>query len=137
MTTLASIKGITLDKKADTPKVVFSQPEGLLFINGRSLPENAEQFYKPLLDWVSAYLPQAPAHTRLTLELEYFNSSSVKQVLSMLILLEELVAAGKEVEVVWLYNEDDELMEMKGKELASIVELPFRLESFVSNHPPK
>ena len=51
----------------------------------------------------------------------------------MLILLEDLITAGKEVEVVWMYNEDDELMEMKGKELASIVELPFQLKSFVSS----
>lgn len=130
MTTIAPIKTIELEKKADTPKVFFDPQEGLLFITGRSLPENAEWFYKPLLDWVRGYILQAPMQTRLSLELEYFNSSSVKQVLSMLILLEGLVEAGKEVEVVWMYNEDDELMEMKGRELASIVELPFRLVPF-------
>lgn len=132
MITPAAIKGIELEKKADTPKVSFHQPEGLLSITGRSLPENAERFYKPLLDWIQTYLPLAPQHTVLSLELEYFNSSSVKQVLSILIMLEELIEKGREVEVVWLYNEDDELMEMKGRELASIVELPFRLEPFTS-----
>lgn len=132
-----AIKGITLEKKADTPKISFNQQEGLLSISGRSLPENAERFYKPLLSWVQAYLPLAPQHTVLRLELEYFNSSSVKQVLSILITLEGLTEAGKEVEVLWLYNEDDELMEMKGRELASIVELPFRLEAFSSKPATK
>ena len=130
MTTFTIAKNIELEKKTDTPLVNFQAQEGLLEIRGRSLPENAESFYRPLLDWVSAYVAIAPLHTTFSLDLEYFNSSSVKQVLSLLIKLEELTAAGKEAEVIWKYNEDDELMEMKGRELASIVELPFRMESY-------
>lgn len=123
-------KGLFLEKRTDTPRVEFHPLEGMLEISGRSLPENAEQFYRPVLEWISLYLPSAPAKTTMKIELEYFNSSSVKQVLAILIKLEELQMAGKEVEVVWSYNEDDELMEMKGRELESIVELPFRLITF-------
>lgn len=123
-------KGLFLEKRADTPKVEFLPHEGVLEISGRSLPENAEQFYKPILEWVTAYLASAPARTTMKIELEYFNSSSVKQVLAILIRLEELRMAGKEVEVVWSYNQDDELMEMKGRELESIVELPFVLTAY-------
>lgn len=130
MITQSIQKGLFLEKRADTPKVEFHPHEGLLEITGRSLPENAEQFYKPILEWVTAYLPSAPARTTMKFELEYFNSSSVKQVLAILIRLEELRMAGKEVEVVWSYNEDDELMEMKGRELESIVELPFTLAAY-------
>lgn len=130
MTTFSIAKNIELEKKIDTPWVNFQAQEGLLEIRGRSLPENAEGFYRPLLDWVSAYVPIAPERTVFSLDLEYFNSSSVKQVLSLLIKLEDLTTAGKEAEVIWMYNEDDELMEMKGRELASIVELPFRMESY-------
>lgn len=123
-------KGLFLEKRTDTPKVEFYPHEGMLEISGRSLPENAEQFYKPVLEWISLYIPSAPAKTSMKIELEYFNSSSVKQVLAILIRLEELRMAGKEVEVLWSYNEDDELMEMKGRELESIVDLPFRLVAF-------
>lgn len=123
-------KGIYLEKKVDTPKVDFNPKEGRLEIIGRSLPENAEMFYQPLIEWVEAYIEFAPDVTVLKIELEYFNSSSVKQILAVLIKLEELVLKGKEVLVIWSYNEDDELMEMKGRELESIVELPFHLQSF-------
>lgn len=123
-------KGIFLEKKADTPKVDFSPREGRLEIAGRSLPENAEMFYQPLIEWVEAYIEIAPEETVLKIELEYFNSSSVKQILAILIKLEDLLLKGKEVLVIWSYNEDDELMEMKGRELESIVELPFHLLSF-------
>ncbi len=123
-------KGIFLEKKADTPKVDFSPKDGKLEISGRSLPENAEMFYQPLIDWIDSYLNFAPEETVLKIELEYFNSSSVKQILAILIKLEELRFKGKDVVVIWSYNEDDELMEMKGRELESIVELPFNLVSF-------
>lgn len=123
-------KGLKLDKKSDTPKVDFNPKEGRLEISGRSLPENAEMFYQPLIEWVESYISYAQQATVLKIELEYFNSSSVKQILAILIKLEELEKKGKDVLVIWSYNEDDELMEMKGRELESIVELPFALESF-------
>lgn len=124
------LKGMFLSKNTDTPEVSLNAQEGLLEITGRSLPENAEVFYQPVLDWVKAYTKSAPQKTTVKIELEYFNSSSVKQVLSLLISLEELYRSGKEVTVIWSYNEDDELMEMKGRELESIIELPFNLIAF-------
>ena len=124
------LKKINLGKRPDTPKVDMNAQNGLLEISGRSLPENAELFYEPIIEWVRLYIKNAPSKTIIKLELEYFNSSSVKQVLAILVKLEELLRLGKEVLVVWSYNEDDELMEMKGKELESIVELPFHLVAY-------
>lgn len=121
------LRRISLDKKPDTPKIDMDAQEGFLEISGRSLPENAELFYEPVLEWVSSYIKTDPPKTVIKIELEYFNSSSVKQVLMILIKLEELCRSGREVLVVWSYNEDDELMEMKGRELESITELPFNL----------
>jgi hypothetical protein len=124
-------KPLYLEQKADTPAIKLD-PKGALMIKGRSLPENAEQFYKPILEWIERYSAQgAPARTELMIELEYFNSSSVKQILSLLLALEELhLQEGKEVQIIWSYNQDDELMEMKGREMESIVDLPFLMEAF-------
>ena len=125
------LKPINLEKKHDTPAISFN-PNGNFFIKGRSLPENAEQFYKPINDWVERFVDTAaPEQTILTIELEYFNSSSVKQILTLLLKLEDLQKQdGKEVRVVWSYNQDDELMEMKGREMESLVELPFVMQAF-------
>ena len=125
------LKPINLEKKPDTPAIKFN-PAGALSISGRSLPENAELFYKPIIEWVESYVDTgAPEKTVLTIELEYFNSSSVKQILTLLLKLEDLQKQeGKEVRVIWSYNQDDELMEMKGREMESIVELPFSMQAF-------
>lgn len=125
------LKAIHLDRKPDTPAITM-EPEGKLAITGRSLPENAEMFYKPIVDWVNRYASNGvPEQTQLFIELEYFNSSSVKQILTILLRLEELNRTeGKEVQVIWSYNQDDELMEMKGREMESLVDLPFFMKAF-------
>lgn len=131
MITQRLLKRLFLEKSNDTPQVECYPQEGILTLSGRSLPENAEEFYKPLLEWVKEYVQTAADITTFNIELEYFNSSSVKHLISILIKLEELLNAGKKVEVVWGYNQEDELMEMKGRELESIVELPFRFVGFL------
>ncbi len=125
------LKTINLERKSDTPAIQLD-PAGNMSITGRSLPENAEAFYKPLVDWVDRYVEsEGKGRTQLTIELEYFNSSSVKQILTILLKLEELHRQpGKEVQVVWSYNQDDELMEMKGREMESLVDLPFVMNDF-------
>ncbi len=62
--------------------------------------------------------------------LEYFNSGSVKQVLDILIMLEQIISSGKKIKVCWFYNEDDDLMEMKGEEFKSMVKVPFELKVY-------
>lgn len=125
------LRPFNLERRSDTPAIKL-EPTGDLSITGRSLPENAELFYKPVIDWVDRYVEeQAKALTQLTIELEYFNSSSVKQILTLLLKLEDLQhKEGKDVRVIWSYNQDDELMEMKGREMESLVDLPFEMQAF-------
>lgn len=125
------LKLVKLDKKADTPAVKLD-PNGVLEVRGRSLPENPELFYQPIQDWIDRYVEGGgQPNTVLTIELEYFNSSSVKQILGLLLKLEELHRQeNRVVEVIWSYNQDDELMEMKGREMESLVDLPFMMKSF-------
>lgn len=122
-------KVLHIEQKADTPAIKFS-PEGNLLIKGRSLPENAERFYTPVIEWTQNYVEEAPEDTELVVELEYFNSSSVKQILTILLELENLLDENKRVKIRWVYNQDDELMEMKGREMASLVDIPFDMESY-------
>lgn len=124
------MKSFVCEKQADTPQIIFRPESNEFLIKGRSLPENAEAFYQPVLGWMESYLAEEPEDITLTIDLEYFNSSSVKQLLNLLILLENQVVNDRKVLIVWCYDEEDELMEMKGRELESIVNLPFRLEAY-------
>lgn len=75
----------TIELKAtqSTPYVLLNN-DGRLYLRGRSYMEDAEQFYHPILDWVSTFLQSVPAKASLTLEVEHFNSRSVRQLLRLL-----------------------------------------------------
>lgn len=121
-------KPLLIKQTEDTPEVVLDSVNNVFCISGKSLPEDAYEFYKPVVKWVETYLTQPNLKTELHVKLQYFNSSSVKKVSDIFILLQDLQKAGKEVKIIWFYEEGDELMEIKGQEFKSILTLPFELQ---------
>lgn len=119
---------LIIEETEDTPKVFFDRQNGIFEITGRSFPEDASKFYFSVLHWVEEYIKDPCKETCFCFNLEYFNSSSVKQLLEILIKLEQLAAAGKNVKVIWSYGKNDELMAAKGMEMQNMVSLPFELK---------
>lgn len=124
MTTTLNLKGTE-----DTPEVLFNKEINQFYISGRSLPEDAFLFYNPIIKWMSDYAKNPNAYSELVIALEYFNSSSVKQLLNLICLFEEIVKAKKEAKIIWCFSEGDDLMEIKGLEFKSMVmNIPFELK---------
>ncbi|MBR5663140.1 MAG: DUF1987 domain-containing protein, partial [Bacteroidales bacterium] len=98
--------------------------------SGRSLPEDVAVFYEPILDWIDRYSEEASGKTIFNFKLVYFNTASSKMILDILLKLEEMHEAGKDVLVRWHYPEDDEDMEEAGEEYADIVDVPFEQISY-------
>lgn len=118
---------LILEQSEVTPKVVFETESGKLEITGRSLPEDAVEFYDPLKNWIDEYTNSPNTHTELSIDLDYFNSASAKQLVDLLVKLEEVnVRAEHAVIVKWGYEKDDDLMIIRGEEMASIINLPFQ-----------
>lgn len=109
----------------DTPFVTLDKSAGLFQISGRSLPEDVNMFYNPVLTWIDAYTEAPNAKTEFCFKLEYFNTASSKVILDILLKLEEIVEAGHAVVIKWHYHEDEEDMREAGEEYADIVEIPF------------
>ncbi len=122
-------KPLRLKTTEDTPQIIFDQEKNEFSLSGRSLPENASSFYLPVIRWMQEYIKDPNPATELNINLDYFNSSSIKQIMQLFMLLEELVKSGKEAKVVWCYNEDDDLMKIKGREFQSMLSIPFELTS--------
>lgn len=109
----------------DTPTVILDKENGVFEFSGRSLPEDVNAFYEPILDWLSDYSEESNDHTVVTFKLVYFNTASSKLILDILLKFEEIGENGSEVLIKWFYPEDDEDMEEAGEEYADIVEIPF------------
>ena len=83
-----------LEGSAKTP-VVELKSSGDLLLKGRSIPENSIEFYKPIIDWIDSYSQSVSEKTVLSVQLEYFNTSSSKCILDVFKKLESLIAITK------------------------------------------
>ena len=102
----------------DTPSVLLDKDAGIFEISGRSLPEDAAEFYAPILKWLGEYGKNANGTTEFQMKLEYFNTASSKLLLDVLTKLEDIEKA----KVIWFYHDDDEDMEEAGEEFSEIIE---------------
>src|SRR5271157_6167641 len=109
----------------ETPTVMLDAANNVFDISGRSLPEDVNSFYAPIIQWMEKYNQSPNPKTVFNFKLVYFNTASSKVLLDILMKLEELHKVGKEVSVHWHYAEDDEDMKEAGEEYADIVDVPF------------
>jgi hypothetical protein len=121
-------KALKLKGSKESPEVMFDKETKVFSISGRSLPEDSFQFYQPVIEWMREYVKDPLPLTELKTHFEYFNSSSIKQLLILFKTIESLLDTGVEAKIVWKYDEEDDLMEIKGKEFKRMLKIPFELE---------
>lgn len=114
----------------DTPNVILDKDNAQFEISGRSLPEDVNMFYEPILKWIDEYSEAPNEKTEFNFKLEYFNTASSKVILDILLKFEEIVEEGKDVVINWHYHEEEEDMLEAGEEYADIVDIPFEYISY-------
>ncbi len=120
------MENYTLTPSPKTPRLYFNSESGDFEISGRSIPENSIEFYKPLVEWLDKYVANPATKTRLTVNLEYFNTSSSKCLVEIFRKLEKL-SAKSDVKVLWHYEEEDEDMLESGDDFKKIIKIPIEL----------
>ena len=107
-----------------TPGIIF-RTDGYFKLTGRSIHENPEVFYEPLIEWVDEYKKHPLPETIVDISIEYFNSSSAKYVLSLLQNLTHIVQDDRKLTINWFYEEgDDDILE-RGQYYSSVLGIPF------------
>lgn len=116
-----------LESTPKTPKLDLNPDADTFLISGRSIPENSIEFYRPLLDWLDAYVQNPLDSTVLEVKLEYFNTSSSKCLVEIFRKLEKISDNGKSIFVNWYFDEEDEDMQESGEDFKEIIKIPFKL----------
>jgi len=106
---------IDIEKTQLTPSILLDKEQGLIEIKGDSLPENTAEFYKPLMAELKDYFNSPQDKTIVNLEITYFNSSSSKLFFDFFDLL-ETASAKYDIEINWIYDEENESMEEAGED---------------------
>ena len=121
-----NLEKLYLQDSENTPAVTLDPSSGKFEIAGRSLPDNAPGFYKPVIAWLERYVRNPNPTTELVLRLEYINTGSSKMLLDIFFTLHRAPGAH----VSWYFLEDDEDMEETGEEFAELAGLPFELKAY-------
>jgi hypothetical protein len=106
-----------------TPWIILEP--GRIFIMGRSIPENPNDFYRPVKEWVSDFVKDYSGKSKIDLGFEYINTSSIKWIFTILRELPEMKDIVKNASITWYYERGDEDMCELGFILRSLVECPF------------
>ena len=124
------MEDLFINESPQTPLIHFSNKSGVMEIKGRSIPDQPDDFWIPVLNWFESYLLNPVNKTVVKIDLEYFNISSSKRILFLLYKLNELAEAGKKVHVEWLYRQTDEDMYEVGQDYAYMVKVPFEFKAY-------
>ena len=100
------MESLYIEATEDTPKINLNGDTGIFLIAERSLPENAFEFYQPIIRWLNDYTENTQDETVVNFKLDYFTTSSAKQIIKIFLCLEEINNSSK-VEVNWYYKKED------------------------------
>lgn len=120
------MEALRIEETEDTPKVVLDPENNVFSISGRSLPEDSVAFYTPIFEWLQQYTEVAEKDMDFEFFMEYFNTSSAKQIAKVFLLLEKLNDKIF-VQVIWKCRKDDVDMASSGMRFSKLLNLEFEV----------
>lgn len=127
------MKAIHIKETTTSPAVTLDFDNNIYEITGCSRPEDVVAFYGQLIDWlitlkksINADLKAKSAQTPLVFMFcyDYFNSSSAKYILDIILLVDDIYKNGLNVKIEWQYKKDDEDMLETGEEFTDLITCP-------------
>jgi SiaC family regulatory phosphoprotein len=117
---------IILKGSADTPEITLDRMNNTYKFEGKSLPEDVEEFYSPIIQWVEEYAEAPNPNTNIIFKMKYFNTASSKMILDVMEGFAVAAENGSKVEIEWHFQKIDEDMQEAGEGYAEIVDVPFK-----------
>ena len=121
---------LVITTKENSAHIEFDNETNTLVLKGHSMPEQAQQFFFPIFDWVNCYLKSNPEKTTLIVAFEYLHTGAARLVYELIKMLHKSEENGNRLTVSWCYEEDDEDMKDLGKEFSDILGIDFSFSEF-------
>ena len=121
------MESIRIEGTQDSPEVIFDFEKGNFTLSGESRPENAQEFFNPLMAVIEQYCEEletgkipAPSEIKFDFRLDYFNSVSDRYFAEILAVLDNFNTKGPyKFTIAWWY--DNDLMLEAGEELDMLI----------------
>ena len=116
-----------IEATKDTPRVIFDAEKNQFEITEKSLPEDAVGFFQPIFDWLNQYIDQPNPENTFVFYLDYFSTSTAKQLSKVFFLLEKL-SEKSQVKIIWKYQAADLDMYNAGLRYQKMLDVDFEIE---------
>jgi len=115
------MNNLIIEKTDVTPYVLVEKKVGKVEIEGICTPENSFDFFEPIKDSIKCLIDENK-EVGFEMNLEYFNTSSSKSILDLLLVVAKV---QKECKVIWKIQEGDEELRESGEVMEEITGLNF------------
>lgn len=121
---------LVIRPKNDTPGIIFDPENSKFEIYGKSLPEDTNEFYDPIIAYMQEYSENPQEKTKFIFNFEYYNSASVRKIVNIISILERIYREGNDVKIIWMYEETDEVMKENGEDFQETTDITVELKPF-------
>ena len=101
---------LNLEKTGSTPKVLIDESKRYMKIEGESYHENVIEFFKDITNWLDNHFEAVCDGFVFECEMIYFNSSTAKLLLNMLLHMDECAENGNNVTINWITTADNDII---------------------------
>lgn len=115
-----------IEATKDTPKIYFNPEKNIFEISQKSLPEDAIGFFSPVFDYLNQYIDEPNKETTFMFFMDYFSTSTAKQISKIMFLLEKL-SERSDVTIIWKYEKSDIDMKNVGMRYKKMVNVKLEL----------
>jgi hypothetical protein len=130
------MKFYRIESSKFTPGIILDPTHMVLEFYGFSLPENAIDFYKPIINWLIELKTEIEKDQKnskeinIIFKLVYYNSASLRQLVNIFQVFGEMHQQGLPIHIVWQYDSEDPQMADAGKELGDITHVPVNIIAY-------
>ena len=111
------MKDLFITASATSPLVHFKN-NGDIQMSGKIILDQNSKFWGQISQWIDQYKSNNPSKTVVNIQIDYLNSSSLKELNKFLILLVSISSSESDLYIGWHYNETDIYMREIGLELS-------------------
>ena len=118
-----------------SPEICFDPQNNILEFYGFCLPENALEFFQPIIDWLNDYKEKINKsihfpEVKVIFKFTYYNSASLRRIIEIFSIFSEMYHRGVPIIISWQYDSEDLSMAESGKEISEISNIPINLVSY-------
>lgn len=118
------MEALNIAATKNTPAITFDPASNRFSVIGISVPENASEFYQPIIERLfragDTPAPGSVFHFRLN----YFNSSSLKAIYMLLSEVKKGIDSGHGYVIEWCVEQDDEFMQEAAETFSELLGVP-------------